>query len=91
MTSHRKWQFVFNEAAEKQFSKLDKPIQKQIVQGIEKILNNPNPKLLASQLRGHKRQFWRYRIGDYRIIVHFEDRALVIVAVKIGHRRSVYD
>lgn len=91
MASNRKWQFIFDQTADKQFAKLDKPIQTKIIQGMEKILDHPSPKLLATQLTGHRRQFWRYRIGDYRIIVHFQERALVIVALKIGHRSSVYD
>ncbi|MGI9500042.1 MAG: type II toxin-antitoxin system RelE family toxin, partial [Geminicoccaceae bacterium] len=33
---------------------------------------------------------WRYRVGDYRIICEIEDEHLVVVIVKIGHRREVY-
>lgn len=58
--------------------------------GIEKIRVSPNPKVLAKQLKGTKQQFFRFRIGDYRVIVRFEDKDLIILALKIGHRRSVY-
>ncbi|CAO5674033.1 MAG: hypothetical protein CNLJKLNK_01445 [Holosporales bacterium] len=90
MKSTKNWQFIFDEKAEKQFSKLDKPIKKQITQGLEKIIISQDPKALASPLKGIKSQFWRYRIGNYRIIVRFEDNDFIIVAVKIGHRRLIY-
>jgi mRNA interferase RelE/StbE len=90
MTLLKKWQFVFSDTAEKQFSKFDKPIQKQIISGIEKIVSSPNPKSLSTQLKGTKQQFFRFRIGDYRIIVRFKDKELVILALKIGHRRLIY-
>lgn len=90
MKSTKTWKFIFDEVAEKQFSKLDKAIKKQITQGIEKIILSPNPKDLASPLKGVKSQFWRYRIGNYRIIVRFEDDDFIIVAVKVGHRRLIY-
>ncbi|MDK6479834.1 type II toxin-antitoxin system RelE family toxin, partial [Enterococcus faecalis] len=34
---------------------------------------------------------WRYRIGNYRVIVEIEDERLVVTAIQVGHRRNVYD
>ncbi len=34
--------------------------------------------------------YWRYRVGDYRIVCRIEDHRLVIVVIKLGHRREVY-
>jgi mRNA-degrading endonuclease RelE of RelBE toxin-antitoxin system len=34
--------------------------------------------------------FWRYRVGDYRIICDMQDHRLVVLVVEIGHRRDVY-
>ena len=84
------WQFIFDKTADKQFARLDKPIQRRIIQASQKIINAPNPKALAKQLTGSKAQFWRYRFGTYRIIVRFEDMNLIILAVKISHRKDVY-
>ncbi len=84
------WQFIFDKTADKQFARLDKPIQRRIIQATQKILNAPNPKSLAKQLTGSKAQFWRYRVGTHRIIVRFEDQHLIILAVKIAHRKNVY-
>jgi mRNA interferase RelE/StbE len=37
------------------------------------------------------KSFWRYRIGDHRVICRFEDNEMIILAVKVGHRREIYD
>jgi len=84
------WQFIFDKTADKQFARLDKTIQKRIIQATQKIIQSPNPKALAKQLTGSKAQFWRYRVGTHRIIVRFEDLNLIILAVKIAHRKDVY-
>lgn len=89
MTS-KVWQFIFDKTADKQFARLDKPIQIRIMQATEKIIQSPNPKSLAKQLTGSKAQFWRYRVGTHRMIVRFEDKNLIILAVKIAHRKDVY-
>ncbi len=89
MTSHN-WRFVFDDTAERQFSRLDKAVQTRIIRYVEKIEKSQNPKSLATQLTGHKTQFWRYRVGDYRIVVRFENHDMIILAVKIAHRREVY-
>lgn len=50
-----------------------------------------NPRSLGAALKGSRLgQFWKYRVGDYRIISHIEDDAVRILVVKIGNRRAVY-
>lgn len=39
---------------------------------------------------GERAGYWRYRIGDYRVIARIEDQKLVIVVITVGHRRQVY-
>lgn len=41
-------------------------------------------------LRGELGEFWRYRVGDYRILCKLEDEVWTVLAVKVGHRREVY-
>ncbi|WP_269707337.1 type II toxin-antitoxin system RelE family toxin [Klebsiella pneumoniae] len=49
--------------------------------------------ILASQeaAQGELGEFWRYRVGDYRVLCEIRDDELVILAATIGHRREVYD
>jgi len=86
----KNWTLIFDAIADRQFAKLDISIKKRILDFFERTLKLPNPKTKAEPLSGDKKAFWRYRIGDYRVICRFEDNEMVIVAVKIGHRRDIY-
>ena len=50
-----------------------------------------DPRQLGKPLKGELGEFWRYRVGDYRILCEIRDDELVILAATIGHRREVYD
>ena len=82
---------VFTDNAEKQFLKLDKPIQKQIQKFILKLQNLENPRERGKSLVGDLIGFWRYRVGDYRILCRIIDQELIISVVEIGHRKEIYD
>ena len=81
----------FNEKAEKQFSKLNKPTQKRILAWLNKnIKGSNNPRLFGKSLEGEFQTLWRYRVGKYRIIADIQDNAFVVVIVKTGKRESIY-
>ena len=85
------WGFRFSEEAEKQFDKLDRPIQKKLRDFFRlRVLTQPNPRVYGKQLKGTLKTFWSYRVGDYRVICNLQDKELIILAVKIAHRRDVY-
>jgi mRNA interferase RelE/StbE len=42
------------------------------------------------QLKGELGEFWRYRVDDLRIICRIEDDKLIVLVVKVGHRKDVY-
>lgn len=56
----------------------------------ERVLVLPNPRTLGAPLSGPLAGKWRYRVGDIRIIVRFEDHVMVILVVSIANRREVY-
>lgn len=87
----KKWSLIFSEKADREFKRLDKQIQKRIFTFFDKVLNSPSPKNHGKALRNHLNTFWSYRVGDYRVICRFENNDFIIIAVKIGHRRDVYD
>jgi mRNA interferase RelE/StbE len=50
-----------------------------------------NPRSIGTALHGQRLgEFWKYRVGDYRLIARIEDDRLVILVIKVGHRRDVY-
>lgn len=81
----------FSQKAKKQFLKFDKQIQKQIKTFINKLKVLENPRSIGKPLVGNFRGFWRYRVGDYRLICKIEDKKLIIVIVEIDHRKNIYN
>ena len=81
----------YEATAVKQLKKLDKPTRLIIKAWIEKnIIGTDNPRQHGKALVGDKSGFWRYRIGDYRLIVEIRDNECVVVAISVAHRREVY-
>ena len=52
--------------------------------------NNDNPRKSGRALKGDLGLFWRYRVGDYRIICQIEDETIMILVLSVGHRKEVY-
>lgn len=78
----------FAPRAEKDFKKLDRPIQKQLRIKIDALVKNPRPHGVE-KLAGED-GLYRIRSGDYRVIYQIQDKVLVVLLVKIGHRREIY-
>ena len=77
---------ISDEAA-KQIRRLDKPIRERIRKRIRELAKTPRP---AGAKRLRTRPDWRIRVGDYRIVYRIEDQELVVLVVKVGHRKDVY-
>lgn len=80
----------FSRNAEKQFLKLDNTIQKQITKFVYKLIKSEDPRSMGKNLVGNLLGFWRYRVGDYRLICRIIDDELEILVVEIGHRKEIY-
>jgi mRNA interferase RelE/StbE len=86
------WLIEFDEAAERDFSKLDKPIQSRIFRYLhDRIANTENPRDFGKPLRHELAGLWRYRVGDYRILCQIEDERVTVLVVEIVHRGKAYD
>ncbi len=86
-----KWKVIFTEQAEKAFAKLDLPIQREIERYLStRVLTADHPRSLGKPLKGSLSDYWCYRSGTYRIICKIEDQELVIVVVRVAHRKEVY-
>ena len=76
---------------DKQFKKLDKSVQRTIISWIKKhLMNCENPRTFGKGLTYNSSGYWRYRIGNYRLICEIEDEELIIIAVSIAHRSTIY-
>lgn len=84
------WKIKISELAEKQIKKIDKAIAKQIILYLKRIIAQKNPRLLGKSLLHDKSGLWRYRVNDYRIICKIEDNELIVLVLRIGHRKNIY-
>jgi mRNA interferase RelE/StbE len=86
------WQIEFGDAAKKDLAKLDRPVAKRIITFLrERVVALNDPRSVGEALKGSKLgEFWKYRVGDYRVICHLEDSQLRVLVVRIGNRREVY-
>jgi mRNA interferase RelE/StbE len=86
------WTIEFAESAAKQIRKLDPAIARRITSYLrERVASAVDPRSLGAALKGDELgQFWKYRVGDYRIIAEIHDQEIRILVVRLGHRREVY-
>lgn len=76
---------------DREFKKLDRYTQRMLKAWINKnLVGQEDPRAHGKALTADRKGFWRYRIGDYRIICEIKDDELVILALSAGHRREVY-
>ena len=84
------WEVVISDKAKKQLSKLDHPVKSKILNFLYQEDLQNLPRSTGKPLIGGFKGFWRYRVGDYRIVCELRDKELTILAVDIGHRSSIY-
>lgn len=85
------WRVEFLPAADKAFGKLDHQQQRRIQKFIESRLQKDNdPHGLGEAYTGPLKGYWKYRIGDYRLVCDIQDQTRTILVVAIGDRKDVY-
>ena len=82
------YQVEITPAAKRQVKKLVKQTQELIIQRLEQLADKPRPPGVL-KMEGEE-NLYRVRVGDYRVIYQIQDRILLIVVVKVGHRGDVY-
>ncbi|QMW22821.1 type II toxin-antitoxin system RelE family toxin [Sandaracinobacteroides saxicola] len=86
------WRIEFAASAEKQLRKLDPQIARRILTFLrDRVAALDDPRSIGEALRGREwGDFWKYRVGDWRIIADIEDEVVLITVVRLGNRREVY-
>ena len=84
------YEVLYTDKAIKQLSRMDKQIRRMIKAWIEKnLVGTDDPRKTGKALTGDRKQYWRYRVGDYRILADINDDKLIILVVTAAHRREV--
>jgi mRNA interferase RelE/StbE len=86
------WSIEFEKEAEKELRKLDRQAALRIVKFLrQRVAVLDNPRSLGQALVGSTMgDYWKYRVGDDRIIVDIQDTKLIVQVVRLGNRREVY-
>jgi len=85
-----KWTVKVSDKSLKNLAKLSKPVREQIKAFLKKLETVENPRILGKSLKGSLSDYWRYRVGDYRLLCESHDNQLVILVVEIDHRSKIY-
>jgi len=83
------YKVAYLDSVEEDLGKLNKSTVKKILSRIESYLAR-DPKGLGKPLKGEFQGYWRYRWGDYRVIYKISEREILIIVLRISHRKEVY-
>lgn len=85
------WTVELDARAAKELRALDRPVQARIVRFLrERVAGGDDPRRLGRALKGQSVPLWRYRVGSYRLVCSIEDERLIVLVVRVSHRRKVY-
>lgn len=86
------WTVEFDDAAARELRKFDRQAQQEILRYLrERIATDEDPRRFGKPLSRDMAGLWRYRVRDYRMICNIEDDKLVVLVLRAGHRKGVYE
>lgn len=86
------WKIEWSDEARKQLRKLDKKLQSKILKYLsERIATANHPRDFGKSLQYDRYGLWRYRVNDARIICQIRDEEFLILVLRVGHRKNVYE
>jgi mRNA interferase RelE/StbE len=72
--------------------RLDQGVQRRILKYLkERLATTQNPRRFGKPLTGDLKSLWRYRVGDFRLVCDVREDRLVVLVLRVGHRRNVYE
>ena len=86
------WKVELSAGFDRQLDKLDAQPAKRILKFLhERVAKLDDPRSVGEALHGSRLgEFWKYRVGDYRLICKIEDNRLVVLVLRVGHRKEIY-
>ena len=86
------WAIEFDEAAKKELAKLDRQVARRLLDFLtQRVISLKDPRSVGQALKGSKLgEFWKYRVGDFRIIANIQDQKMIILVLRVGSRRDIY-
>ena len=86
------WKVEFDDSATKELRKLDHQAQQEILNYFRKrIATDEDPRRFGKSLTGDLAGLWRYRVRNYRMVCNIEDDRLIVLVLRVGHRKNIYE
>ncbi len=85
------WRVEFTDRARRQLRKLHPEVQDRLLRFLrERVAPSSDPRSLAAALTGELAGYWRFRVGDYRLICRIQNEVFTVLVISAGHRKLVY-
>ncbi|KQT64306.1 MULTISPECIES: type II toxin-antitoxin system RelE family toxin [unclassified Aureimonas] len=86
------WRIEIDREAEKDLNGLGSEAERRVLRFLnDRVAPLDDPRSIGEALKGAKLGgFWKYRVGDYRIVVQIDDAVIRVLVLRIGHRREIY-
>ena len=85
------WTIEYTETARRQLRKLEKSAARRILNYMDqRVAPLEDARIMGKALRGPLGEFWRYRVGEYRVVCQFHDQELRVLVVRVGSRKDIY-
>jgi mRNA interferase RelE/StbE len=86
------WKIEVSPAADAELKKLDPQHARRILRFLhERLAKLDDPRSVGRALQGSRLgEFWKYRVGDYRLVCKIEDDRVVVLVLRVGHRKEIY-
>ena len=86
------WEVELDPAAERELDMLDPQMARRILKFLfERVAKLEDPRSIGQALQGSKfGEFWKYRVGDWRVICKIEDERVTVLVLRNRHRSKVY-
>ncbi|HEX9902996.1 MAG TPA: type II toxin-antitoxin system RelE/ParE family toxin [Acidobacteriota bacterium] len=86
------WKIEFLPEAQKDLARLDKSVAQRILRFLnDRVKSLDNPREIGQALKGPELgKYWKYRVGDYRLLARILDKEILILIIHIGHRKRIY-
>ena len=78
---------IFEKKVQKQLLKIPLPVHRRVITALRSIQTNP---VSGIKLHGELKDYYKFRVGDYRIVYRFDSKEKIVYVVKIEHRQGVY-
>ncbi len=85
------WELLTDRDFDNELKRLDRPAQRTILAKLLDLAELDDPRVRLKPLSGPLAGLWRYRVGDYRVIMDVRVSEVVLVALDVGRRDSIYD